>query len=159
MPRATLLNARRMAHATGTALERRAARHMVFATLEPQPMLRRLRPDLVVDVGANRGQFALDVRRAVPHASIVSFEPLRSEADVCETVMSTDDNFTLHRFAIGPDPELPGLFWVAGLGGAGMCCSAAIGRVAAELLLGGATDAPLARALSPARLAQTGPPA
>jgi D-arginine dehydrogenase len=59
------------------------------------------------------------------------------------------------RFAIGPDPDLPGLFWVAGLGGAGMCCSAAIGRVAADILLGTPIDESLARALSPARLAQS----
>ena len=36
------------------------------------------------------------------------------------------------RFVIGPDDDVPGLFWVAGLGGHGMTSSAAIGQHAAE---------------------------
>ncbi|MHC4379485.1 MAG: NAD(P)/FAD-dependent oxidoreductase [Planctomycetota bacterium] len=39
-------------------------------------------------------------------------------------------------FRIGPDPERPGLFWVAGLGGHGISCAPAVGRRAAKLLLG-----------------------
>jgi D-arginine dehydrogenase len=57
------------------------------------------------------------------------------------------------RFAVGPDPDLPGLFWVAGLGGAGMVCGAEVGRLAAAALLGEPTDDETARALHPGRLA------
>jgi glycine/D-amino acid oxidase-like deaminating enzyme len=54
------------------------------------------------------------------------------------------------RFAIGDDPELAGLFWVAALGGHGMTTSAAVGRLAADLLTG--RDAgPLANAVDPRR--------
>ncbi|MFT5051597.1 MAG: D-arginine dehydrogenase [Chlamydiales bacterium] len=62
------------------------------------------------------------------------------------------------RFLVGPDGHVPGLFWVAGLGGHGMTTSIATGRIASDLLLGeleGADD--LARALSPARPAITAP--
>ena len=45
----------------------------------------------------------------------------------------TDDG----RFVIGFDPELAGLFWVAGLGGHGMVASFEIGRMAAERLSSG----------------------
>lgn len=38
------------------------------------------------------------------------------------------------HFLIGPDEDVPGLFWVAGLGGHGMTSSAAIGRRACEAL-------------------------
>jgi len=41
------------------------------------------------------------------------------------------------RFVIGWDPDIAGFFWVAGLGGHGMTTSAAIGKLAAELLIGG----------------------
>lgn len=58
------------------------------------------------------------------------------------------------RFAIGDDPVLAGLFWVAALGGHGMTTSAAVGRLAADLLTG--RDAgPLAHAVDPARLVRT----
>ncbi len=55
----------------------------------------------------------------------------------------------------GPDPRVPGLFWVAGLGGRGMTCGLAAGEVAASVISGGSH--PLAEALSPGRL--LGPPA
>ena len=57
------------------------------------------------------------------------------------------------RFAIGPDPDLAGLFWVAGLGGHGMVCAFEVGRIAGALLEG--TEQPEAAwdHLDPARLA------
>jgi len=41
------------------------------------------------------------------------------------------------RFVIGWDPRVENLFWVAGLGGHGMTTSAAVGELAAQLLIGG----------------------
>jgi D-arginine dehydrogenase len=41
------------------------------------------------------------------------------------------------RYVIGPDPRLPGFFWVAGLGGSGAIAGPAIGDLAADLLLTG----------------------
>jgi glycine/D-amino acid oxidase-like deaminating enzyme len=41
------------------------------------------------------------------------------------------------RFVIGWDGTVEGLFWAAGLGGHGMTTSAAVGRLAADLLLSG----------------------
>jgi D-arginine dehydrogenase len=39
------------------------------------------------------------------------------------------------RFRLGSDAELPGLFWAAALGGHGVTCSPAVGRVVAEAVL------------------------
>jgi glycine/D-amino acid oxidase-like deaminating enzyme len=41
------------------------------------------------------------------------------------------------RFVIGWDAKVENFFWVAGLGGHGMTTSAAVGELAAELLIGG----------------------
>lgn len=57
------------------------------------------------------------------------------------------------RFAIGDDPEVAGLFWVAGLGGHGMSAGAEAGRLAAALLCG--EDPPEARAFRPTHEART----
>jgi D-arginine dehydrogenase len=53
------------------------------------------------------------------------------------------------RFIIGWDGEVEGFFWVAGLGGHGMTTSAAVGRLAADLLLG--TPDPQKETFSPTR--------
>jgi glycine/D-amino acid oxidase-like deaminating enzyme len=57
------------------------------------------------------------------------------------------------RFVIGRDPDVAGLCWVAGLGGHGMTCSAAVGRLAAELILDGTSAHPAANAVDPSRFA------
>jgi len=59
---------------------------------------------------------------------------------------SEDDDF-----AIGFDPGVPGLFWVAGLGGHGMSTSVGVGRLAARRLLGREEDPGLRGAFDPAR--------
>ena len=56
------------------------------------------------------------------------------------------------RFAIGPDPDLSGLFWVAGLGGHGMTCGPEVGRLASARLLSRYAEPEVAAALDPARL-------
>ncbi|OGH57375.1 MAG: hypothetical protein A3G34_04245 [Candidatus Lindowbacteria bacterium RIFCSPLOWO2_12_FULL_62_27] len=53
-----------------------------------------------------------------------------------------------NRFVIGPDPRTAGLFWAAGLGGHGVTASPAIGRIAAQSILGLQDPPP---ELSPAR--------
>jgi FkbM family methyltransferase len=52
----------------------------VFASTEHDTIIGGLRLDTIVDIGANRGQFALCVRRHYPRAEIFSFEPLQKPA-------------------------------------------------------------------------------
>ena len=70
--------------------------------LEHVALLGRLQPHGVVDIGANRGQFALATRHAVPGARIVSFEPLPGPAQRFRAVFAGDRHVTLHETAIGP---------------------------------------------------------
>ncbi|NPV55149.1 MAG: FkbM family methyltransferase [Anaerolineae bacterium] len=71
------------------------------AGVEHLPVLRRIQCDYVVDVGANRGQFALAARAAFPTARIVAFEPLDVPAAVFERVFRGDERVKLHRVALG----------------------------------------------------------
>jgi glycine/D-amino acid oxidase-like deaminating enzyme len=57
------------------------------------------------------------------------------------------------RPIIGADPDLPGLFHVSGLGGFGVMTSAAVGELAALLLLGRTADWVDAAVVRPGRLA------
>lgn len=59
----------------------------------------------VVDIGANRGQFALAARQWAPKARVISFEPLPGPASIFRTLFSVDDRVLLHQAAIGPRPE------------------------------------------------------
>lgn len=58
-------------------------------------------------------------------------------------------------FVVGPDPRLRGLHWVAGLGGHGITCGAAVGELAAEWLTGTPSGFPYANELLPDRLVQS----
>lgn len=59
----------------------------------------------VVDIGANRGQFALAARRWAPQARVISFEPLPGPAQVFRAVFACDDQVVLHEAAIGPQAK------------------------------------------------------
>ena len=66
-------------------------------------VLKNIQCDFVVDVGANRGQFALVARKMFPGSCIHSFEPLDEPAKIFENVFSDDANVHLHRCAIGAE--------------------------------------------------------
>jgi len=55
------------------------------------------------------------------------------------------------RFAIGPDPRMAGMFWVAGLGGHGVTTSLGVGELAAEGIVRGALPTPWREAFAPGR--------
>ncbi len=71
------------------------------AGIEHRMVLERLNFDFIVDVGANRGQFALISRKIFPRAKIHSFEPLAEPAQIFKKIFSNDPNVTLYPYAIG----------------------------------------------------------
>jgi FkbM family methyltransferase len=73
--------------------------------VEHARVLRNLGPvATVVDIGANRGQFALAARHCFPQARIVSFEPLAGPAALYRAVFAGDDRTRLVEAAVGPEP-------------------------------------------------------
>jgi FkbM family methyltransferase len=77
--------------------------HRVLAGVEHESVLRKLHCTTVLDIGANRGQFALVARRSFPEACIVSVEPLPAPAARFRAVFAADQRVTLHQAAIGPE--------------------------------------------------------
>lgn len=59
----------------------------------------------VVDIGGNRGQFALAARQWAPQARVISFEPLPGAAATFRAVFANDTRVVLHESAIGPKEE------------------------------------------------------
>lgn len=74
----------------------------IFASLEHSLVLKNLKFNTIVDIGANRGQFSLACRYFQPSTVLYSFEPLNRAADIFKKVFSGDVDTTLYRTAICP---------------------------------------------------------
>src|SRR3990172_2393008 len=72
----------------------------VAAACEHERLLKTLGCATVVDIGANRGQFALVSRRCFPAANIISFEPLAAPARRFRTILDKDPRVTFHQVAV-----------------------------------------------------------
>lgn len=71
-------------------------------------LLEHYRVDCVLDVGANRGQFAKNIRSAGFRGHIASFEPVPAFAAEVEAASANDDNWSVHQMALGrTDGSLP----------------------------------------------------
>ncbi len=81
---------------------RKALQLGVAAAVEHERLLSLLDCNTIVDIGANRGQFALVARACFPQADIISFEPLPEPALIFSRVFGRDDATKLHKSAIGP---------------------------------------------------------
>ena len=79
-----------------------ALRARVAASTEHDRVISGLGLDTVVDIGANRGQFALCARRHYPEAQIYSFEPLSGPAATYRKVFAHDARARLFDKAIAP---------------------------------------------------------
>jgi FkbM family methyltransferase len=55
----------------------------------------------VIDIGANIGQFAHEIRSTLPTAQIISFEPIKECYDQLVESFSKDQYFTAHHVALG----------------------------------------------------------
>ncbi len=57
-----------------------------------------------------------------------------------------------HRFLLGPDPRVKGMYWAAALGGHGITCAPIAGSIVADWIVNGSSAHPAAAACSPQRL-------
>lgn len=73
----------------------------VAPTVEHFAVLRSLAVDGIIDVGANRGQFTLACRLALPGVPVVAFEPIPVEAAVYRKVHGHCSAITLIESALG----------------------------------------------------------
>jgi FkbM family methyltransferase len=76
------------------------------AGTEHKRILESICADVVFDIGANRGQFALISRNVFPNAQIFSFEPLSEPRLIFQKVFEKDENIFLFPYAIGNNVEV-----------------------------------------------------
>jgi len=82
-------------------LWRRGLRLRVAASIEHDRLPLRRDFRTVIDVGANRGQFALYSRVRFPDATIYCFEPLRAPREKLERLFADDSRVTVFAVAAG----------------------------------------------------------
>lgn len=59
--------------------------------------------EIILDVGANAGQFAQSMRQIGYHGRIISFEPIPELFDKIQNTASRDPLWTVHKFALGEE--------------------------------------------------------
>jgi FkbM family methyltransferase len=92
----------KLVHIVGRpALCHAALRYRVVAGVEHLPLLKRLTPRTLIDIGGNKGQFALAALRASPGLRIEAFEPLAEAADIYEAACPSA---AMHRVALAESP-------------------------------------------------------
>lgn len=84
---------------------RRALGLGVGAVIEHTRILKDAAPGVIVDIGANRGQFSLLASELLPQARIEAFEPLEGPGRKFSAVFVGAENVTLHPLAIGAKSE------------------------------------------------------
>lgn len=77
----------------------------VAASVEHENTFRGLKTNFrtVIDIGANRGQFAIFCRKNFPYSKIFSFEPLIEPLLKYKKIFNKDRNVSYYAFAIGPE--------------------------------------------------------
>lgn len=72
----------------------------IAPSIEHRKVLAVIDCDLIIDVGANRGQFSLISRMVKSGLPIVAFEPIPTEAEIVRKALS-GKNVQLHQVALG----------------------------------------------------------
>lgn len=80
-------------------------RFRVAPSTEHLSVLGSLHVDTFIDIGANRGQFALAAMSLFPESTIFSFEPLPSACRVLDLIFQLEDTVTTYEFAIGNESK------------------------------------------------------
>lgn len=77
----------------------------VAPAIENLIVLKKTKPDAVIDVGANRGQFTLVSDIVFSGIPIYSFEPIPEEAKIYKRIFSKNKNINFFECALGEEKK------------------------------------------------------
>jgi FkbM family methyltransferase len=97
------LRAEKILASLTTSYYRRALFRGVLPTIEHGPALKGREFDCIIDIGANKGQFATFARNCFPQCRIVSFEPLDRPARIYNSLFRNDTRTRLVQAAVGTE--------------------------------------------------------
>ena len=91
----------------------KALAYRVAPSIEHFEILEDIKFDYVIDVGANRGQFALLATLLNPNVKVMCFEPIPSEFKVLTNIFSKNKNVTAQDVAIGNQKDGQGVLHIS----------------------------------------------
>jgi FkbM family methyltransferase len=80
-------------------------RHGVAPSMDQAAMLRELDFDLLVDAGANKGQFTLMATHVRPTVGVHAYEPHPGEAKTFRAIHGRNPKVVLHEMALGEEED------------------------------------------------------
>lgn len=98
-----VLRAEKLLASLSSSYYRKALSKGVLPSIEHGPAFKGRRFDCIVDIGANKGQFATFARNCFPHSRIISFEPLDRPARIYDSLFHDDAKTRLVRAAVGTE--------------------------------------------------------
>lgn len=93
---------KKILHLLPVKIYRNALFSSVAAAVEHEAFFKNKSYKTIVDIGANKGQFALVARRLFPNSKIFSFDPLPNSAKIFNTLFKEDADTIFFNYAIGP---------------------------------------------------------
>lgn len=79
--------------------------HSLALDLHLKYLINKFEIDLIIDVGANIGQFALMCRKLGYQGRIISFEPVEDTFNILKGVSASDSNWDCYNYALGDKLE------------------------------------------------------
>lgn len=100
-----LTKLKKISYALSNKSARRALLKGCAPAIEHKSLINRLDVNTLIDIGANKGQFALLCRILKPSLRIFSFEPLAGPAGTCQSIFKDDHKVKIFNVAIGATNE------------------------------------------------------
>ena len=74
------------------------------------PFFKSMKPDVVLDIGANTGEFIINAKKIFPSAKIIAFEPVKSCFNELKNRFENKPNITLYNVALGSENKRGEIF-------------------------------------------------
>ena len=74
--------------------------HGAALAIEHLPALKQIEPKLLIDVGANKGQFSLATAHLYPEVKVLAFEPLVKQSAILKRVLNRKNLITVEECAL-----------------------------------------------------------
>jgi|TARA_B110000211_G_C13994039_1_gene515359 FkbM family methyltransferase len=81
-------------------------KYRLAPTIEHKKIIKSLEIETFIDIGANKGQFAMMANKIYPNSTIICFEPQKAPFETLQKVFKGFENIKMFQFACGSKSEI-----------------------------------------------------